>query len=51
MKSSSLLLALMAGLVLSAPGAYAGDGQIDIAYLPYTISEPGSYIVVKDLTL
>ncbi len=26
------------------------DGQINIAYTPYTISTPGSYIVVKDLT-
>ena len=25
-------------------------GQINIAYSPYTISQPGSYIVVKDLT-
>ncbi len=26
------------------------SGQIDIAYSPYTISKPGSYLVVKDLT-
>lgn len=25
-------------------------GVIDIAYSPYTISNPGSYLVVKDLT-
>ncbi len=29
----------------------AGDGQIDIASLPCVIEAPGSYIVVKDLTL
>jgi len=27
------------------------DGQVDIATLPYTISDPGSYIVVADLNL
>ena len=31
--------------------AFAGDGQIDIATLPFTISSSGSYVVVKDLTL
>ncbi len=30
--------------------AWAGDGQIDIAEIPYTISSSGSYIVVDDLT-
>ena len=29
---------------------YAGEGQIDIAYSPFTISQSGSYIVVKDLS-
>jgi parallel beta-helix repeat protein len=29
--------------------AWAGDGQIDIATIPYTISSSGSYIVVRDL--
>jgi len=31
--------------------AFAGDGQIDIATLPFTISSSGSYVVVKDLSL
>jgi len=30
---------------------WAGDGQIDIAYLPFTISQSGSYIVTANLTL
>ena len=30
---------------------WAGDGQIDIAYLPFTISQSGSYVVVANLTL
>ena len=29
----------------------AGDGQIDIAYLPFTISQLGSYVVTANLTL
>lgn len=39
----SLLSLLFCGSVFAA-------GQIDIAYSPYTITNPGSYIVVKDLT-
>ncbi len=35
--------------VMLASVVYA-DGQINIAYTPYTISTPGSYIVVKNLT-
>src|SRR5208283_2723366 len=35
--------------VMLASMVYA-DGQINIAYSPYTISIPGSYIVVKNLT-
>jgi hypothetical protein len=31
--------------------SWAGDGQIDIAILPFTISSSGSYVVVKDLSL
>jgi parallel beta-helix repeat protein len=31
--------------------AQAIDGQVDIATLPYTINEPGSYVVVADLHL
>ena len=38
-------------IILGMGMAYAGDGQIDIATLPYTISSSGSYIVVKDLDL
>jgi len=34
-----------------ASGVHAGEGQIDIASAPYTISSPGSYIVVADLTV
>jgi len=30
---------------------YAGDGQIDIAFLPYTITQSGSYIVTANLSL
>ncbi len=35
--------------VMLSVGAWAGDGQIDIAEIPYTISSSGSYIVVHDL--
>jgi parallel beta-helix repeat protein len=41
----SLALGLLCGV------SHAKDGQIDIVYLPYYISESGSYVVVKDLTL
>ncbi len=40
---------LMIVSVMLASMVYA-DGQINIAYSPYTINQPGSYIVVKDLT-
>lgn len=46
MKSS--LLAVCLGILLVSL-IYA-DGQIDIAYSNYTISQPGSYVVVCDLT-
>lgn len=39
-----LLLAVYVGSL------WAGDGQIDIAELPYTISQSGSYVVTSDLT-
>ncbi len=45
MKTVSLLW-----LPLLLAGTVYGTGQIDIAYSPYTINNPGSYIVVKDLT-
>ncbi|MBN1478330.1 right-handed parallel beta-helix repeat-containing protein, partial [Candidatus Sumerlaeota bacterium] len=38
-------------VITLTPLAFAGDGQIDIASLPYTITEPGSYVVVANLTL
>ena len=38
-------------IVLGMGVVYAGDGQVDIAIVPYTISQPGSYIVTRDLTL
>ncbi len=38
------------GLFFILSGMVYAVGQIDIAYTPYTISTPGSYIVVKDLT-
>jgi len=38
---------LFVGILFS----FGGDGQIDIATLPFTISSPGSYIVVKDLSI
>ncbi len=39
-------------LLLAIPSvALAIDGQVDIATTPYTISEPGSYVVVADLNL
>jgi hypothetical protein len=37
-------------VTVSLIGSVFAAGQIDIAYSPYTISKPGSYIVVKDLT-
>ncbi len=36
--------------LLLGAAAWAGDGQIDIAEIPYTISSSGSYIVVDDLS-
>ena len=42
---SIIMLVICTGLI------WAGDGQIDIAYLPFTISSSGSYVVVKDLSL
>jgi parallel beta-helix repeat protein len=38
-------------LVICTGLIWAGDGQIDIATLPFTISSSGSYVVVKDLSL
>jgi Right handed beta helix region len=43
--------AIAAVLLGMAMPVIAGDGQIDIAELPYTITEPGSYVVVANLTL
>jgi hypothetical protein len=37
-------------VTISSISSVLAAGQIDIAYSPYTISKPGSYIVVKDLT-
>ncbi len=42
-------LALLFSSILLTGTVFA-SGVIDIAYSPYTISKPGSYIVVKDLT-
>ncbi len=42
-------LAFLFSTIILAGTVFA-SGQIDIAYSPYTISKPGSYIVVKDLT-
>ena len=36
--------------ILATEGISFADGQIDIATVPYVISQPGSYILVKDLT-
>jgi len=47
-KRTFLLLLLLFSCIFFI---FAGDGQIDIAYLPYTIDQSGSYIVVKDITL
>ncbi|MCX7918675.1 MAG: hypothetical protein N3A72_03500, partial [bacterium] len=41
-------LTLITLLVLFTNSSYAA-GLIDISYSPYTISKPGSYIVVADL--
>src|SRR5277367_6834598 len=43
------ILAILFSTILLTGTVFA-TGQIDIAYSPYTISNPGSYIVVKDLT-
>lgn len=52
MKQSITTLACILGVLLFLGAvAWAGDGQTDIATLPYTISQPGSYIVTDDLTL
>ncbi len=44
----TIILLIVSSLLLSL---VYGTGQIDIAYSPYTISQPGSYIVVKNLTV
>jgi len=50
MKQRITKLACILGVwLLLGAGAWAGDGQIDIAEIPYTISSSGSYIVVHDL--
>ncbi len=43
-----ILAFLFSTIILS--GTVFASGVIDIAYSPYTISKPGSYLVVKDLT-
>lgn len=40
-----------ATLIAVAGVAWAGEGQVDIAQVPYVINAPGSYIVVTDLTI
>ncbi len=50
MKQRITTMACILGVwLLLGTGAWAGDGQIDIAEIPYTISSSGSYIVVHDL--
>jgi parallel beta-helix repeat protein len=44
-----MVMICVIGSLLFLGAAWAGDGQIDIATLPYNISGSGSYIVVKDL--
>ncbi|MDI6782930.1 MAG: right-handed parallel beta-helix repeat-containing protein [bacterium] len=44
------LFSVFSGLLILVSVAFAGEGVIDIAYSPFTISQSGSYIVVKDLT-
>ena len=44
-----ILSLLIVVTILLTTTAFA-DGQIDIAYSPYTISKPGAYIVVTNLT-
>ena len=52
MRNIVIKIGMILLLIYSGTGInYAGDGQIDIAYLPYTIDQSGSYIVVKDITL
>lgn len=48
---AQITLSLGTVLVLIVCGVWGGDGQIDIATLPYTISSSGAYIVTRDLTL
>ena len=43
----SVVISLLFGMIYIF--VYAGDGQIDIAGIPYTISQSCSYVVVKDL--
>ncbi len=51
MKRRITTTACILGLcLLLGAAAWAGDGQIDIAEIPYTISSSGSYIVVDDLS-
>jgi len=51
MKSIFQKISLSVLLIFIVSLIWAGDGQIDIATLPYTISQSGSYVVVKDLSL
>jgi parallel beta-helix repeat protein len=51
MKKQTGILFLSALIILNAAIVCGGEGQIDIAKLPYSISSPGSYIVVGELEL
>jgi parallel beta-helix repeat protein len=51
MKNLKYSIGCLLIIIIGMGMVYAGDGQIDIAVLPYTISKPGSYIVTRDLTL
>ncbi len=51
MARKSLRSALLSLLLACPFGAWAVDGQVDIAALPIEIDQPGSYVVVADLRL
>ena len=49
MKTKYVMTSVLLLLVISS--LFAGDGQIDIATLPFTISQSGSYVVTCNLSL
>lgn len=48
-KHKLIVLFSILAFAMLIPGLEAGEGQIDISSLPFVISSPGSYILVRDV--